>query len=194
MSSSVGGKQIVISIRRHTQFCLKREVWSLLTFVYSAHFSKRGANTMKSQLWNQVTQGLALLKLFGLLNQSWRCVGQLTGLNAAMWLIRLRPPELPLLPVTTHRFISSSNKDLKFAYKKLELSNVLHFPLARLSIETDRLSRLVEGISPAQAVLLGSFLACHQRASVWSTISRMSPFRKLIPASAQGMVGSCWGL
>ena len=64
----------------------------------------------------------------------------------------------------------------------------------QICIQSDRLSRLVEGMRPAQAVLLGSFLACHQRASVWSTISSTSPFLKPIPASAQGMVGSCCGL
>lgn len=57
-----------------------------------------------------------------------------------------------------------------------------------------RWRRLEEGTRPAQQAVLGSFLACHQRASVWSTISRMSPFLKATPASAQGMVGSCWGL
>lgn len=64
----------------------------------------------------------------------------------------------------------------------------------KAEVWTDRLSRLLEGIRPAQATLLGSFLACHHRASVWSTISRTSPFLKLTPASVQGMVGSCWGL
>lgn len=47
---------------------------------------------------------LSILKLFRLLLHKVReHVGELTGLYAGMWLIRLRPPELPLLPVTTDR-------------------------------------------------------------------------------------------
>lgn len=60
-------------------------------------------------------------------------------------------------------------------------------------IFTDLLSKLLDGTRPAQAVWLGSVLACHQRASLWSTISRMSPRLKLTPASAQGIAGSSRG-
>lgn len=51
----------------------------------------------------------------------------------------------------------------------------------------------LEGISPAQVPRSEIFRACHQRASFWSTIWRMSPLWKGSPASMQGMVGSSWG-
>lgn len=53
--------------------------------------------------------------------------------------------------------------------------------------------RWLEGIRPAQESRSEIFQACHQSASFWSTIWRMSPFWKGNPASAQGMVGSSWG-
>lgn len=61
-------------------------------------------------------------------------------------------------------------------------------------LRTDLFSKLVEGMRPAQAEMLGSFTACHQRVSDWSTISSISPFLNTMPASAQGMEGSNWGL
>lgn len=53
--------------------------------------------------------------------------------------------------------------------------------------------RWLEGIRPAQVPRSEIFRACHQRASFWSTIWRMSPFWKGNPASLHGMVGSSWG-
>lgn len=53
--------------------------------------------------------------------------------------------------------------------------------------------RWLEGTSPAQVAGSEIFRACHQRASFWSTIWRMSPFWKGNPASMQGMSGSSWG-
>lgn len=55
------------------------------------------------------------------------------------------------------------------------------------------LRRWFEGMSPAQALRSETFLACHQRASFWSTIWSISPLLKGKPASAHGMAGSCKG-
>lgn len=53
--------------------------------------------------------------------------------------------------------------------------------------------RWLDGIRPAQVPRSEIFRACHQSASFWSTIWRMSPFWKGNPASTQGMAGSSWG-
>lgn len=74
---------------------------------------------------------------------------------------------------------------------------MFYFLMTCLGSRNDDFSYLfrswLEGISPAQVPRSEIFRACHQRASFWSTIWRMSPFWKGSPASMQGMVGSSWG-
>lgn len=54
-------------------------------------------------------------------------------------------------------------------------------------------SLLAEGMSPAVDAAHGSFLACHQFSSDWSTTSSTSPRLNAIPASGQGIEVSCRG-
>lgn len=64
-----------------------------LTFFYSAHLSKRGVG-------KQLFMRTGVCRVTILKDKS---LCELTGLDAGMWLIRLRPPDLPLLPGTrTH--------------------------------------------------------------------------------------------
>lgn len=107
-----------------------------------------------------------------------------TGSDAGVSLIRLGPPQFPLLTA------KKRNKTLIL----LKLINDINFKRILAKFQTDDLNWLVEGMRPQHNEALWSFLACHHRMSLWSTISSKSPLLKAIPASGQGIAGSCRGL
>lgn len=100
---------------------------------------------------------------------------------------RLVPPLFPLLAAGRGK----DEEKQSLSSSLLFVSFVLFLDLLRPDFHL--FSLLADGMRPAQDAAQGSFLACHQLSSDWSTTSSRSPRLNAIPASGHGMEASCRG-